>query len=200
MRPIEGTNGNNVVRGTGGDDVIFALDGDDTAFGYAGDDVILGGDGNDTLHGMDGDDVLYGKLGLDELHGGNGRDVLQGGGGGDRLYGGEGADRFVYQALMGEDYLGASEAILDFAFFDGDRIDLSGIDARPGIAGNQALRFVDGNAFTGAGGEVITVLLNLGGGQYFRSVEVDIDGDRYAELSIGVQGGAADIPAAAIIV
>lgn len=197
MATINGTSGNDRREGTLGGDVINLFRGDDFAFGRAGNDVIYGNEGNDTLHGQDGNDRLVGGVGYDELFGGNGNDVLVGGPGADRLTGGSGADRFVYQEIPRDAY-GLIENILDFSFGEGDRIDLSAIDARPDIAGDQAFRFVQGNAFTGGRGEVLTFYADLGDGRTLKWVELDMDGDRYGDFTIGVPGSG-DIPAAALI-
>jgi hypothetical protein len=73
---------------------------------------------------------------------------------------------------------------------DGDRIDLSTIDADiDGAPGNQAFHFVPGgigDAFTGADGE-----LRFSGGL----LQGDVDGDRTADIEIRIVGTllAADI-------
>ncbi|WP_315760412.1 calcium-binding protein [Sphingomonas sp. Y38-1Y] len=197
MAQINGTSGNDRREGTLGNDVINLFRGDDLAFGRAGNDIIYGNEGNDDLHGQDGNDRLVGGVGQDELYGGKGNDVLIGGPGADYLTGGEGADRFVYQEIPKDAY-GAVENILDFSYAEGDRIDLSAIDARPDIAGDQAFRFVQGNAFTGGRGEVLTLYLDIGDGRKVKSVEIDMDGDRYADMTIGVPGGG-DMPPGALI-
>lgn len=197
MAELRGTNGRDRREGTMGHDVISLLDGDDRGIGLRGNDTIYGNGGNDALFGNDGNDRLIGGVGFDELFGGDGNDILKGGPGADTLNGGNGADRFVYDALPASPY-GAIENIRDFTFAEGDRIDLSAIDARPDIAGNQAFRFVSGNAFTGGKGEALT-FYGTSGDLIIRFLQVDMDGDRYSDMTIGVQGPAGDIPAAGLI-
>ncbi len=69
------------------------------------------------------------------LSGGAGADVLNGGAGHDTLTGGAGGDSFVFAALS-DSTIAAPDLITDFAL--GDRIDLHGIDANAGAAGDQA--------------------------------------------------------------
>lgn len=48
----------------------------------------------------------------------------------------------------------ARDAIMDFARLQGDRIDLSQIDANSALAGNNAFRFIGTGAFSGQAGEL----------------------------------------------
>src|SRR6185369_14520584 len=96
-----------------------------------------GGAGADTLSNIENltgsafSDVLTGEGGVNVLKGGGGADVLTGGAGADLLLGGLGGDRFVLTATS-DSAVGAEDAILDFSHAEGDRIDLSAIDAIPG--------------------------------------------------------------------
>jgi serralysin len=72
------------------------------------------------------------------------------------LEGRGGADRFVYG--QNEDSYqpydsppAAADRILDFSQKQGDRLDLSAVDADAQAAGDQAFRFVGQDAFTAAG-------------------------------------------------
>ena len=123
-----------LVRTTTGDGTNETLDGDDLA------DHMLGGGGKDRLTGAGGKDSLEGGAGDDVLRGGLGRDLL---------IGGAGADRFAY-ADVSHSRPGAGADLVK-GFEPGlDLIDVSGIDARAGTAGDQAFVFGTG-AFTGEG-------------------------------------------------
>ena len=146
--------------------------------GSRGDDVIRGTWGADRLDGRSGNDALIGRSGHDALFGGAGNDVLVGGAGGDLLSGGAGRDTFLIQSIG--DSASAPDGrdhIVDFTRGE-DRLHLRGVDADPALAGNQSLALVD--AFTGAGGEVRATA---------GLVQVDIDGDRAADMTIAIDGG-----------
>lgn len=114
----------------------------------------LKGTGNlldNRLTGNAGDNLLDGGAGNDVLDGGAGDDVLVGGLGTDTLTGGAGADRFVFNLLK---ELGAGDkrdVITDFSHEQGDRIDLSKLDANLLVRGLNAFQFIEDKAFTGAG-------------------------------------------------
>ena len=109
---------NTVVNdGTGWSDTVVNIQEvggtvfDDLIEGDWQDNFLYGGDGgNDTLVGLGGNDQLIGVDGDDLLIGGDGFDYLEGG---------LGADTF---RLAGD---GASDEVADYAFGDGDVIDLS---------------------------------------------------------------------------
>lgn len=146
--------------------------------------------GNDTMFGNGGNDTLEGGAGLDLLYGGNGRDRLLGGAGGDRLTGGAGADVFVFSTMTDLGMTAAgTDVIVDFTRGQ-DRIDLSGIDAMPGAAGNQAFAFVGRNGFgTSSRGEVsIQLIDNAGTANDMTLVRIDTDADRDAEAVLRLNG------------
>ena len=147
-----GYGGNDTMRGHGGDDVLYGDEGYDEIYGGQGKDELNGGDGNDLLqgdqghdivNGGDGDDILAGGIGNDFLWGGEGGDTLYGGDGNDQMlgghgsdthYGGSGADIFMYFATQDSPGAGTTnfqyaDKIMDFSKADGDKIDLSVIDA-----------------------------------------------------------------------
>jgi serralysin len=112
-----------------------------------------GGSGNDIITGSSGDDVILGAAGNDALSGSSGNDTLTGGAGSDQLSGGGGADLFVYAALA--DSKGANiDTIMDFQSLEGDRIDLSAIDANSRVAGDQAFTWIGESAFHKIAGEL----------------------------------------------
>ncbi len=115
----------------------------DVLVGDALANALFGRGGNDSLVGGAGNDVLQGDAGNDTLVGGNGVDVLRGG---------TGADVFRFNALV-ESGAGVAprDHIRDFSRAEGDRIDVSFIDANATVAGNDAFAFVGSAAFSGAG-------------------------------------------------
>jgi Ca2+-binding RTX toxin-like protein len=125
------------------------------------------------------------RAGPNNLNGGDGDDTIFGGGGADTLTGGSGADTFVYTG-MSQSTAGASgrDIITDFSHADGDRIDLSGMDADRVQPGLQAFTFV--TAFDGAAGELASHAVR--GGGYL--VQADTNGDGRADFSIMVHAGA----------
>lgn len=111
-----------------------------------------GNDVNNVLHGNDGANTLLGLRGADVIDGGAGDDVIAGGTGQDIVTGGLGADRFVFNAgeLAGRTH-DTADTITDFSHDQGDRIDLSGLDADTTHAGDQAFTFIGDAPFTAAG-------------------------------------------------
>ena len=149
-------------------------------------DTLHGIDFGETLDGLAGNDVLYGGGGNDRISGGDGNDRLQGDAGADRLTGGAGADIFVFQAIG--DSIGYAmrsdgnkltpDTITDFT--SGlDRIDLSGIDAIAGTAGDDAFTFIGSAAFGHHAGE-LRVEIHDGNAL----ICADVDGDGLADLQI----------------
>ncbi len=138
-----------------------------------GDDVLTGGNGHDELFGNGGDDVLSGDGGEDLLIGGPGADLLTGGYEGD-----------IFQINHGDSGLGAgADRITDFVQIV-ERIDLRGIDADTGTAGDQAFSFIGASAFSGTAGEL---RYEFDGVDTW--VQGDIDGDSAADFEIVLTGG-----------
>ncbi len=127
--------------------------------------------------------VLTGGGGADTLLGGGGNDVLVGGAGGDALTGGAGADLFRFEAL-GDSPAGlpGRDRIADFSVIEGDRIDLSAIDADATQPGDQAFVLAAG-ALTGQPGEI--AILALAGSL---SLEADVTGDGLADFVLTLTG------------
>lgn len=178
---IIGDNGANAIWGGGGNDFISANVGDDRLYGGNGHDSLWGGNGDDTLHGGNGRDVLMGHA--DD-------DVLIGGADTDYLYGGAGADRFVIentQHSKGWDY-GIIDIIYDFSRAEGDRIDVSAIDANGHLAGNQAFS-----------GSLLHVTGSPGGLPQFTAGKIayaHVDGDTHVYFNTmdPLNASAADLP------
>ena len=113
-------------------------------------DSLLGDGAANFFFGSSGNDRLYGRGGADYLDAGPNSDRIEGGVGGDDLIGGSGADEFAYTAL-GQSQNGAIDIIRDFSHADGDKIDLSNIDAKAHSAGEQAFHFNGTGLFSGEG-------------------------------------------------
>jgi Ca2+-binding RTX toxin-like protein len=174
---VEGSAFRDIVFGNDADNDLFLGDGNDGAAGNGGSDNIRGGNGNDFIMGDGGNDDLRGDAGDDKLFGGDGNDRLIGGDGNDWLEGGAGADEFRFT----QQDLGDSDRITDFNHADGDRINLSSMDADTGVAGNQAFTYVGLLGFSGKAGELHAVVSKLG-----MVLSGDVDGDRIADFSIAL--------------
>lgn len=158
------------------------------AFGY-NDNQFYGGGGNDTLRlgggadlgkGGAGADQLWGEVGNDRLYGDAGADVIRGGEGADQLFGGADADRFVFATAADSRVATAGrDQIRDFSRTEGDRIDLSLIDANPATTGNAAFLWRGAQDFSGAAGE----LRWKDSGSHVLLL-ADLDGDRGADFAV----------------
>jgi serralysin len=172
-----GGTGNDTMRGDEGDDRMNGEEGDDLMFGGTGDDLMLANGGNDNMFGDDGNDRLDGGDGNDRITGGAGDDFLTGGLGRDQMVGSAGADRYDFNALA-ESVVGANRDVVYFEH-DGDRIDLSNIDANSTVGGNQAFTFIGGSAFSSAG------QLRFSSGV----LQADVNGDGNADFEVRVVTG-----------
>ncbi len=105
---------------------------------------------------------------------------MVGGVGKDQLAGGLGADQFVFTNRL-DSGAGAAgrDIITDFNRAQGDKIDLSAIDANLRLAGNQAFEFVGTDGFSGSAGE-----LGYQQANGTTLIFADMDGDRRADFSI----------------
>lgn len=202
---LTGSAKRDIIVGGGGADTIRGRGGADIIAGGAGADRLKGGSGGDTLSYEDspasvrvdlsngtatggdaagdrysGFEHLLGSGHADTLSGDAGANRITGGGGADTLRGRGGADTFIYAALA-HSAAGAADLIADFSQVQGDRIDLSAIDA---IAGGEddAFIFIGSAAFTVAGQlrSTFTGLNTL--------IEADNDGDGAADLAILLTG------------
>jgi Ca2+-binding RTX toxin-like protein len=107
-----GNGNNNAINGSGGINLLY---------GYGGDDALAGGGDDDYIYGGDGSDLLTGGMGKDQLNGGTGTDIFD--------------VNYVSESPFGA----LKDVILDFSGVgrDGDKIDLSTIDANLSLAGDQ---------------------------------------------------------------
>ncbi|MCJ8051663.1 hypothetical protein GB928_004260 [Shinella curvata] len=133
------------------------------------DNKIIGNSAANTLEGGNGNDLLKGGGGADKLYGGAGTD---------RLYGGAGADLFVFTSTR-DSTASSRDMIYDFLQKQGDRIHLSGIDARSSTNKNDTFTFIGEKAFSDKAGEL----------RYFHKsgdtfVSGDVNGDGKADFAL----------------
>lgn len=135
--------------------------------------LLTGNVGANVLNGLDGNDVLRGMGGADRLRGSLGND---------KLFGGAGPDTFLFDDF---DRTNPSrDTIFDFSRAEGDRIDISGVDADTTNSGtNDAFTFICDAVFHGVPGElrVIHTAANT-------LVQLDCNGDGVADLAIRLSG------------
>lgn len=206
---VDGGSGIDSLGGGAGDDLIIVTAGDltwersgggmdtvqaTTGTGYTlGANVevlalsgatLLNGTGNGLANIVIGNgnaNLLAGGGGNDVLEGGAGRDTLDGQAGQDTLLGGAGADQFSFSRRT-DTASTAPDRIADFNFAEGDRINLSAIDANSRVSGDQAFAYIDGGAFTGAAGQLRVV--SSGTNTWLASG--DQNGDKVADFSITI--------------
>ncbi|MDF2813689.1 MAG: glycoside hydrolase family 16 [Microvirga sp.] len=191
---LMGTVKNNWIDGGHGHDVLYGGHGNDTLSGGSANDAPWWlGTGNDTLHGQNGDDKLsggggddglLGGAGNDTLYGDAGRDKLTGGTGADILRGGSGADTFSFTSVRHSTVDAASrDTVGDFSRKQGDKINLSAIDANLLRKGNQAFSFIKQSEFHQKSGEIRYE--KVAGKTYIYG---DVDGDGVSDFSIQLNG------------
>ncbi|SFJ92424.1 hypothetical protein [Caulobacter sp. UNC279MFTsu5.1] len=204
---LDGGNGNDILDGGAGVDTIHAGAGDDKVVYDAADSVIDGGSGRDTLivkvgatvdlstfttnqvvsgsayvsgfenldaTGATGAVVATGSEFANTLVGTAFADKLAGGAGSDILAGGAGADLFVF----GPYNPGDADRITDFSTSQGDRMDLSAIDAVVGGV-DDPFAFIGQEAFHHVAGELRYGVVTGG-----VVVQADINGDGLTDFSI----------------
>ncbi|WP_186002606.1 M10 family metallopeptidase C-terminal domain-containing protein [Mycobacterium sp. KBS0706] len=197
---LYGRGGADFLRGGAGADHLDGGAGADTVSYYGSTDAVTvnlatgigsGGEAQgDTLVGIEavnggkGGDTLTGNVANNVLNGYEGNDVINGGAGRDTLSGGTGADRFVFSAA-GDSGLGANADVgTDFSRAQGDKIDLSGIDANTGAAGNQAFTYIGSGLFTHHAGELRAANTSSG----VITIAGDLNGDGVSDFHIVLKG------------
>ncbi len=161
--------------GGSGTDVISGSDLGVTKQGGWGSETINGTTGNDHLSGNAGNDKLFGLGGADKLFGGTGSDKLDGGNGHDALTGGLGKDFFIFHSTDGAGKGTLADDIMDFSRAQGDKIDLSDIDANTKVGGNQGFAFIGDKGFSGHAGQLRYENGRIAG---------DVNGDKVADFHI----------------
>jgi Ca2+-binding RTX toxin-like protein len=134
------------------------------------------------------DNILIGNANANSLDGRASDDSLTGGLGKDTLSGGIGADTFDFN-LKTESKNGAlRDVITDFT--NGvDDIDVSGIDAKSGVNGNQTFHWIGKQAFHHHKGELNYHKVNKPGLAHDKTiVSGDINGDGKADFQIQLTG------------
>jgi serralysin len=160
------------AKGTSYKDTLIGSSGSNGLWGQSGDDVLRGYGGNDRLYGGNGNDDLYGGSDNDDLYGGRGNDYLKGD---------SGSDLFIFQSVNDSPNTSSRDVIADFSRSQGDKIDLSDIDAIESSSRDSAFDFIGSASFSGTAGE-----LRYSGG----IVRGDVDGDGVADFSIKIDNGA----------
>ena len=185
---INGGASNDTISGFAGNDSLYGADGADRLFGEAGADTLFGDNGKDVLLGGAGADVLNGGADDDRLLGGAGNDRIIGGAGLDTLYGGAGADTFIFKGtgdfVFNPTATGSPwDSVMDFNQAQGDRINLSAMDANFTVSGNQAFTFIGAAAFTAntPGTVRVSALPNT---PHSYLVEINSDADDQAEATL----------------
>ena len=200
---IFGDDGDDLIDGGLGDDILNGGAGNDLFFGGIGDgnDTYDGGAGNDTLDlgslsaatrvdlgngvggrgsvtgGQSGTDVLYG---IENVTTGSGNDTIVASNAVNIIDGGAGSDVFVFGSAASAN----GDTIRGFE--TGDKIDLSGIDANSGAAGNQVFSLVSGHAATAPAQLVITHETRADGD--YTVISGNTGGDNQPEFRVSIAG------------
>jgi Ca2+-binding RTX toxin-like protein len=200
---LNGGTGRDTMAGGLGDDSYQVERGDDVTTEAAGEGIdtvlasvshvlkaniehlVLTGSGDASGTGNSLDNLIEGNSGDNYLKGMEGDDLLDGGAGRDTLAGGLGANIYRFDAML--DFAGLDAAgcdiITQFDQADGDRIDLSGLDANSLLEGDQGFSFLGNGAFTGSAGEL----------RYYQAssntyVQGDLNGDGVGDFLIQLNG------------
>jgi Ca2+-binding RTX toxin-like protein len=210
---LDGGAGNDTMTGRGGNDtyvvdsvadvvVELAGEGDDTLISFISmtlpDHVermnlasgpTLNATGNglaNTITGNTNTNIIDGGAGADTLLGGQGNDTLIGGAGKDLMTGGGGLDHMRLTSLADSGVAFASRDVIN-TFAHGDKIDLSAIDARTNVAGDQAFTFIGAAAFSGVAGQLRFSMTNISvTGVKAYTVFGDVNGDSAADFSLQI--------------
>ena len=137
------------------------------------------------LRGNESANVLSGGGGVDQLFGGAGNDILIGGAGRDFMTGGLGADTFKFgNGDFGGFSTSSCDLIADFNHGEGDRVDLSAVDANTANgAANDAFAFIGSDPFGHIAGQLRLALVSG-----LSVLQGDTNGDGTADLWIRFNG------------
>ncbi len=136
--------------------------------------VITTGAGDDVIDGRGGNDVIIAGTGNDRMTGGTGSDVFVIGNAEVTLSTLNNTGRPTYQV----------DTVSDFSLVDGDRIDLSAIDANVNTGGNQSFTLVSSFSHTAGEARVVYVALTN-----HTAIQLDVDGDGQIDYQINLKGG-----------
>jgi Ca2+-binding RTX toxin-like protein len=137
---------------------------------------------------LSGNDVIRGGRLGDYLEGFTGNDTIVGGGGSDHLYGYQGADTFRFETVR-DSKMSHGDFVHDFSPRQRDKLDLSNIDAKQGVKGNQAFAFIGTAEFSKVKGQLRYEPHKSelpGDTVKWSTIEADINGDGCADFSFVV--------------
>ena len=134
------------------------------------------GNGSGTIKG-----IINLGAGNDQFEGGESREIVVGGVGQDTMSGGAGADTFIFRTAA-DSVVAARDTIYDFAHLE-DNIELTGIDASSGVAGNQAFTFIGARTFDKHAGQLRAHQVDGN-----TIVSGDVNGDGAADFAILLTG------------
>jgi Ca2+-binding RTX toxin-like protein len=165
--PINGTDAPNFLFGTPSGETISGLGGNDRIIANAGNDRIVGGLGADVVTGGAGSDV-FAVLSIHQSAPAQ-----------------SGLTNGVFDAAAGQ---GLRDIITDFA--PGvDKLDLSTMDARTDIAGNQGFNWRGAGDFTGVAGQLIYRLFDRVDAVNDKTIIYgDVNGDSRADFQVQLTG------------
>jgi Ca2+-binding RTX toxin-like protein len=181
---ITGTGWAERLEGRGANDIVHAGAGNDIIEGNRGDDSLFGEDGKDDINGGPANDLLDGGAANDKLLGAEGNDILVGGLGKDNLTGGLGSDQFRF-VNVADSTPKAFDVIVDFSPLQGDKIDMSLIDADAGLKGDQQFILDVAESSSPALGHISVAHDFFGRKTY---VHVNCDADPEADMTIQLKG------------
>ena len=152
--------------------------------GTGGGEDIFGTFGADDISGTGASERIFGLLGNDDILAGAGDDILWGGSGADFMWGEAGADTFAFGFAGDSPYKARRfDVLMDFSDAEGDKIDLSAMDANLLRFGNQTFRFEgSGDGWAGRG----RIDYNFANGD--TRVFGYVDRDKYADFYLEIEG------------
>jgi Ca2+-binding RTX toxin-like protein len=205
---LVGNSGGNTLTGNAGADFLSGGDGNDVLRGGSGMDILDGGNGVDYVTYTENEVAVTVNLATGVGSGGNAQgdsyssienvngstvgdiiignasaNVLNGWAGKDTLTGGGGADTFTFSQTSHSAVGANADRITDFSHAQGDRIDLSAIDADTTLAGNQAFAFIGTALYSGDAGELRYSIVGA-----TTTVAGDVNGDGTSDFHIQLTG------------